>query len=160
MGKSRIQVKSLRPKQSSNDDNQDTLPDNIKTDVVHSELEFLKKIKLRNQINSYAGVSDSDKLIAGFKSEKDTLIEGNYSSLLALYKSANEQDADGSLSNESDYYKLSHIYREYGSDLSLFQVAVKMADITLNINGNQQILKLNKAIETQGRASVASAATV
>ena len=69
---------------------EDDLPANLKSSRVTSEIDYLKRLKLRSQImanNAAASGSlhEDELAIAGFKSAEDSRLEKYYGKLIILY---------------------------------------------------------------------------
>ena len=81
-----VEIKEIS-KRSSVETAEDDLPTNLKSSGVSSEIDYLKRLKLRTQIMANLKVSEKDAVdgphkdeiaIATFKSAEDTRIEKYY----------------------------------------------------------------------------------
>ena len=83
-----VEIKEIS-KRSVIETAEDDLPQNMRSSGVTSEIDYLKRLKLRSQImanNAAAGGLHDDELaIAGFKSAEDMRIEKYYGKLIVLY---------------------------------------------------------------------------
>ena len=89
-----VEIKEIS-KRSSVETAEDDLPANLKSAGVSSEIDYLKRLKLRTQImanlktsGNIADAKHRDEIaIAGFKSAEDARIEKYYGKSIILYNS-------------------------------------------------------------------------
>lgn len=150
-----VEIKEIH-RRSTVETAEDDLPANMRKTDVHSEIDYLKRLRLKAQINGTAGgnLTKSEKAIASFKSKEDARIETYYHALIIKYNSANgiskpdgsafELEADGKMKKDdaTEMYvaktQLAYLYSLYGYK-NLYSLAHDMAEIERVQNSNQEI---------------------
>ena len=153
-----VEVKEIS-KRSVVETAEDDLPANLKSSGITSEIDYLKRLKLRSQImanNAAAsGSLHADELaIAGFKSAEDSRLEKYYGKLIILYnKTIAEYGVDPAKKKAVMQAKmeLAYLYSIYGYK-NLYQLAHDLSEVERVQNSNDEI----KGLTT----SMASAFTV
>ena len=145
-----VEIKEIS-KRSSVETAEDDLPANLKSTGVSSEIDYLKRLKLRTQIMANlktTGTLSDDKhrdeiAIAGFKSAEDARIEEYYGKLIILYnRSVNEEKG-----KEDDKLKakmeLAYLYSIYGYK-NLYQLAHDLSEVQRVQKSNDEITGLSE----------------
>ena len=138
-----VEVKQiLKPK--SVETAEDEMPDRLKSSDISSEIDFLKRIKLKAQIlqsaeqlKGKAGfeISPDDIAAASFESQEDKRKKKFYSKLIALYnKSIDNGDADAKLQAKKD---LAYLYSVYGMK-DLYELACDLSNIERTSETNKE----------------------
>ena len=102
-------------------------PHNLTKSQVNSEIDMLKRIKLRAEIKQLASVNNGEFVdrnlqeIASFESADDKRIQQFYKGLIELYNRAHENPSS------PDYFKLNYFYARMGH-ISLYEMACKLAE--------------------------------
>lgn len=101
-------------------------PHNLTKNQVNSEIDMLKRIKLRAEIKKLAAddnsfVDENLREIASFESADDKRIQQFYKGLIELYKRAHANPSS------PDYFKLNYFYARMGH-ISLYEMACKLAE--------------------------------
>ena len=150
-----VEIKEIH-RRSTVETAEDDLPANMRKTDVHSEIDYLKRLRLKAQINGQerSNLTNSEKAIASFKSKEDARIETYYHALIIKYNSANgiskpdgtafAYEADGKMKKDdaTDMYvaktQLAYLYSLYGYK-NLYSLAHDMAEIERVQNSNQEI---------------------
>ena len=84
-----VEIKEIH-RRSNVETAEDDLPSNLRKTDVHSEIDYLKRLRLKAQINGQerSNLTPSEKAIASFKSKEDARIETYYHALIMKYNSA------------------------------------------------------------------------
>ena len=148
-----VEVKEIS-KRSVVETAEDDLPANLKSSGITSEIDYLKRLKLRSQImanNATAGSLHADELaIAGFKSAEDTRLEKYYGKLINLYNKTIVQkgstdpvyDAAKVLKSKQE---LAYLYSIYGYK-NLYQLAHDLSEVERVQNSNDEIKGLTDSM--------------
>ena len=85
-----VEIKEIH-RRSNVETAEDDLPSNLRKTDVHSEIDYLKRLRLKAQINGTkdSNLTSSEKAIASFKSKEDARIETYYHALILKYNAAN-----------------------------------------------------------------------
>ena len=156
-----VEIKEIH-RRSTVETAEDDLPANMRKSDVHSEIDYLKRLRLKAQINGTqnSNLTPSEKAIASFKSKEDARIEQYYHALILKYNSANgitKPDGTafkltGGVMDEDDAKlmyvaktQLAYLYSLYGYK-NLYSLAHDMAEIERVQNSNQEIKDSSKYV--------------
>ena len=156
-----VEIKEIS-KRSVVETAEDDLPANLKSSGITSEIDYLKRLKLRSQIlanNSIGGGLHDDELaIAGFKSAEDSRLEKYYGKLIILYNKTIKEPANKIERTPAEKeavmqakMELAYLYSIYGYK-NLYSLAHDLSEVERVQNSNEEI----KGLTT----SMASAFTV
>ena len=143
-----VEVKEIS-KRSVVETAEDDLPANLKSSGITSEIDYLKRLKLRSQIiaNSSAGGLQPDEItIAKFKSAEDKRLEKYYGQLINLYnKTIVEHDEDPTKRKAvmQSKMELAYLYSIYGYK-NLYQLAHDLSEVERVQKSNNEIKNLTK----------------
>ena len=128
-----IEVKQiLKPK--SVETAEDEMPDRLKSSDISSEIDFLKRIKLKAQILQSAhllkdtganALPAADIAAARFESQEDLRKKKYYHKLIELYEKTSDPDAGLKLQAKKD---LAYLYSVYGMK-DLYELACDLSKI-------------------------------
>jgi len=146
-----VEVKQiLKPK--SVETAEDEMPDRLKSSDISSEIDFLKRIKLKAQILQSASVlsiadpkykiSDDDVAAASFESQEDKRKKKFYSQLIALYNKTTNADPGIKLAAKKD---LAYLYSVYGMK-DLYELACDLSNIERTSETNAEATSVAKDI--------------
>ena len=151
-----VEVKQiLKPK--SVETAEDEMPDRLKSSDISSEIDFLKRIKLKAQILQSAStlstadprykISDEDVAAASFESQEDKRKKKFYSQLIALYnKTTQIAKTDGEKKARLDAKKdLAYLYSVYGMK-DLYELACDLSNIERTTETNAEATNVSKSI--------------
>ena len=138
-----VEVKQiLKPK--SVETAEDEMPDRLKSSDISSEIDFLKRIKLKAQIlqsaEALAGkadkykISDEDVAAASFESQEDKRKKKFYSQLITLYNKTTSDDAAVKLEAKKN---LAYLYSVYGMK-DLYELACDLSNIERTTETNKE----------------------
>ena len=139
-----VEVKQiLKPK--SVETAEDEMPDRLKSSDISSEIDFLKRIKLKAQILHSAhllkdagveyAVPGDDVIAASFESQEDKRKKKYYSKLIKLYNtSIDNTDATLKLNAKKD---LAYLYSVYGMK-DLYELACDLSKIERTTETNSE----------------------
>ena len=124
---------------------EDEMPDRMKSSDISSEIDFLKRIKLKAQILQSAEalsgkatqfqISADDVAAASFESQEDKRKKKFYSRLIKLYNaSIDNTDADAKLKAKKD---LAYLYSVYGMK-DLYELACDLSKIERTTETNNE----------------------
>ena len=157
-----VEIKEIH-RRSNVETAEDDLPSNLRKTDVHSEIDYLKRLRLKAQINGQerSNLSNSEKAIASFKSKEDARIEEFYHALIIKYNIANgisksdatafAYDKDGVMNADdakimyTGKTELAYLYSLYGYK-NLYSLAHDMAEIERVQNSNQEIKDSSKYV--------------
>ena len=138
-------------KQTASETIENDLGKHLKSSPITSEIDFLKKMKLKTQLIdsvNRSGLSkeekDSIKAIASFQSADDKRIQEVYSQLIGLYKEA-ELEKNNPDKNRPGYVvrtkrnELSNIYSQFGYR-DLYDIASTISEIKRTVLENRDIM--------------------
>jgi hypothetical protein len=141
---------------------EDEMPDRLKSSDISSEIDFLKRIKLKAQILASANalasaapqykIPDEDVVAASFESQEDKRKKKFYSKLIALYNKTTitgttavplsaAQQAE-KLSAKKD---LAYLYSVYGMK-DLYELACDLSKIERTSETNAEATTVSKSI--------------
>ena len=134
---------------------EDDLPANLKSSGITSEIDYLKRLKLRSQImanNATGGGLHADELaIAKFKSAEDTRLEKYYGKLIILYNKTIKAPVGAELTDGEKAaimqakMELAYLYSIYGYK-NLYQLAHDLSEVERVQNSNEEIKGLTKSM--------------
>jgi hypothetical protein len=147
-----IEVKQIL-KPNAVESAEDDMPDRMKSSDISSEIDFLKRIKLKAQILASANtlksadpeyrISPDDVAAASFESQEDKRKKKFYSKLIKLYNdSINTTDADLKLKAKKD---LAYLYSVYGMK-DLYELACDLSKIQRTQEHNTEALSVSENI--------------
>ena len=146
-----VEVKQiLKPKDVETAE--DEMPDRLKSSDISSEIDFLKRIKVKAQILQSAAqlegksgfeISPDDIAAASFESQEDKRKKKFYSKLIALYnKSIDNGDAATKLQAKKD---LAYLYSVYGMK-DLYELACDLSKIERTTETNKEATTVASSI--------------
>mgnify|MGYP000754514372 CR=1 FL=1 len=146
-----VEVKQiLKPK--SVETAEDEMPDRLKSSDISSEIDFLKRIKLKAQILQSAhqlkdagvewAVPGDDVIAASFESQEDKRKKKFYSQLIALYNKTTNADPGIKLAAKKD---LAYLYSVYGMK-DLYELACDLSKIERTTETNTEATTVATAI--------------
>ena len=142
-----IEVKQiLKPK--SVETAEDEMPDRLKSSDISSEIDFLKRIKLKAQILQGADVlSAEDLAAASFESQEDLRKKRFYHKLITLYNKTttlgtSDADKRERLNAKKD---LAYLYSVYGMK-DLYELACDLSKIERTTETNDEATNVSKSI--------------
>jgi hypothetical protein len=127
-------------KQNASETVENDLGRELKSSKITSEIDFLKKMKLKVQLfkETAAGTKEGDALrnIASFQSSDDKRIQIVYSKLILLYKAAEKEKEDEEAKPEAEKAsvgrvarnEMSNIYSQFGYH-DLYHIASVISEI-------------------------------
>ena len=134
---------------------EDDLPAKLTPSGITSEIDYLKRLKIKAQILSYAGsgsdrISDQEKSIASFKSSEDKRIEKYYSKLIEVYNESTKELDSGAGESEKkkkldNKMKLAYLYSIYGYK-DLYQLAHDLSEVERVQNSNEEVKALSGSL--------------
>ena len=149
-----VEVKEIS-KRSVVETAEDDLPANLKSSGITSEIDYLKRLKLRSQIianNTVGGGLHADELaIAKFKSAEDTRLEKYYGKLIILYNKTIKAPAGLELTSGEKAaimqakMELAYLYSIYGYK-NLYQLAHDLSEVERVKNSNEEIKGLTQSM--------------
>ncbi len=138
-------------KQTASETIENDLGKKLKSSPITSEIDFLKKMKLKTQLIASvktSGLSGPEQAaltsIASFQSADDKRIQTVYSQLIKLYQDAEDEknDADKNPPKGLDRTKrneLSNVYAQFGYR-DLYDIAATIAEIKRTVTENRDIM--------------------
>jgi hypothetical protein len=114
----------------------------LKSSKITSEIDFLKRMKLKQQISTNAGTDASLKAIAEFQSADDKRIQDVYAKLIAMYKAAEKEKVDEAGKpdqNRTNRNILANLYAQFGYK-DLYEIAAVVAEIKRVKQENEDIM--------------------
>ena len=144
-----VEVKEIS-KRSVVETAEDDLPANLKSSGITSEIDYLKRLKLRSQImanNATGGGLHADEIaIAKFKSAEDTRLEKYYGQLINLYNKTIVEHGDDDAKRKAvmqSKMELAYLYSIYGYK-NLYQLAHNLSEVERVQKSNNEIKNLTK----------------
>ena len=114
----------------------------LKSSKITSEIDFLKRMKLKQQISKESGADASLKAIADFQSADDRRIQEVYAKLIEIYQKAEAEKAaavrDPSTAR-TDRNTLANIYAQFGYK-DLYEIAAIVSEIKRVKQENEDIM--------------------
>jgi len=138
-------------KQSASETIENDLGKHLKSSPITSEIDFLKKMKLKTQLITSVGTSglsqaekDALTAIAKFQSNDDKRIQETYSKLIQVYQDAEAEknDKDKNKPGEAIRTKrneLSNVYAQFGYR-DLYDIAASISEIQRTVVENRDIM--------------------
>ena len=114
----------------------------LKSSKITSEIDFLKRMKLKQQISKEAKDDPSLKAIADFQSADDKRIQSVYAKLIKIYENAEEEKAAAvkdPATARTNRNILSNIYAQFGYK-DLYEIAAVVAEIKRVKQENEDIM--------------------
>ena len=114
----------------------------LKSSKITSEIDFLKRMKLKQQIARDATGDASLKAIAEFQSADDKRIQEVYAKLIAMYQAAEKEKKDefGKPAQERTKRNiLANLYAQFGYK-DLYEIAAVIAEIKRVKQENEDIM--------------------
>lgn len=148
-----VEVKEIS-KRTTVETAEDDLPAKLTPSGISSEIDYLKRLKIKAQILSLSAsggrVSDEEKAIASFKSSEDKRIEKYYSKLISVYNESTAELAstagDGDKKKKLDAkMKLAYLYSIYGYK-DLYQLAHDLSEVERVQNSNEEVKALSGSL--------------
>ena len=146
-------------KQNASEQVENDLGKELKSSKITSEIDFLKKMKLKAQLfrETAAGTTQGDALrkIATFQSSDDKRIQIVYSKLIALYEAAenekqteeNKPEAEKASVGRAARNEMSNIYSQFGYK-ELYEIASTISEIQRVKTENADIMSSVRSIIT------------
>ena len=142
-----VEVKQiLKPK--SVETAEDEMPDRLKSSDISSEIDFLKRIKLKAQILQSAGVlTPEDLAAASFESQEDIRKKKFYSKLITLYNKSIGAGKPAPNAGEILQAKkdLAYLYSVYGMK-DLYELACDLSKIERTKDTNAEATTVASSI--------------
>ena len=116
----------------------------LKSSKITSEIDFLKRMKLKQQISQHATSDPSLKAIADFQSSDDKRIQEVYAKLIAMYQ-ASESEKQAAAANPTAPVSrekrniLANLYATFGYR-DLYEIASVISEIKRVQNENIDIM--------------------
>ena len=145
-----VEIKEIS-KRSEVETAEDDLPQRLAPSGINSEIDYLKRLKLKSQIAvnaSTSGVLSTQELaIAKFKSLEDTRIEKYYSNLIKVYKASIVDATDDAAKKDKldAKMKLAYLYSIYGYK-NLYSLAHDLSEVERVQNSNDEIKQLSNTL--------------
>ena len=148
-----VEIKEIS-KRSEVETAEDDLPQKLAPSGIHSEIDYLKRLKLRSQIAVNAvtagALSDQEVAIAKFKSAEDTRIERYYSNLITVYNASvvnitDPTDAAAKKAKLDAKMKLAYLYSIYGYK-NLYSLAHDLSEVERVQKSNDEIKELSNIL--------------
>jgi len=138
-------------KQSASETIENDLGRHLKSSPITSEIDFLKKMKLKTQLmdsvkNSSLSAKEKDSLtaIAKFQSNDDKRIQETYSKLIKVYQDAEAEKNDKDSNKPGEVVRtkrneLSNLYSQFGYR-DLYDIASTISEIQRTVVENRDIM--------------------
>ena len=152
-----VEVKEI-VKQNAIESAEDDMPHKLSSSGIHSEIDFLKRIKLRAQVlSSQQGLDPAHKLspedivAVSFESKEDKRKKSYYSKLITIYNASVKKPAGAEYTQaEKDAklqakMKLSYLYSIYGMK-DLYELACDLSNVERVQESNEEIKGLSTTI--------------
>jgi len=129
---------------------EDEMPNKLRSSGISSEIDFLKRIKLKAQILQSAqsldktpnAISAADVAAARFESQEDLRKKKYYHKLIELYDLTSDSDPDKKLQAKKD---LAYLYSVYGMK-DLYELACDLSNIERTSETNAEATTVSKTI--------------
>jgi len=150
-----VEVKEIS-KRSVVETAEDDLPANLKSTGVSSEIDYLKRLKLRTQImanlkrtgeEARDGTRQDEIAIATFKSAEDTRIEKYYGKLIKLYNRSVDEDSGKKTDKLKAKMELAYLYSIYGYK-NLYSLAHDLSEVQRVQKSNDEIKHLSENLDS------------
>jgi len=138
-------------KKSASETIENDLGRHLKSSPITSEIDFLKKMKLKTQLmdsvkNSSLSAKEKDSLtaIAKFQSNDDKRIQETYSKLIKVYQDAEAEKNDKDSNKPGEVVRtkrneLSNLYSQFGYR-DLYDIASTISEIQRTVVENRDIM--------------------
>ena len=151
-----VEVKEI-VKQNAIETAEDDMPRKLQSSGISSEIDFLKRIKLRAQILASAPalttagtpLSADDIAAVSFESKEDKRKKGYYAKLIKVYNDSVETDTAkvSAVNKLQAKMKLSYLYSIYGMK-DLYELACDLSQVERVQESNEEIKGLSTSIFT------------
>ena len=150
-----VEVKEI-VKQNAIETAEDDMPRKLQSSGISSEIDFLKRIKLRAQILASnetltEKLSVDDIAAVSFESKEDKRKKGYYAKLITVYNKsvahADPLNPDEVKAKLEAKMKLSYLYSIYGMK-DLYELACDLSQVERVQESNEEIKGLSKSIFT------------
>ena len=151
-----VEVKEII-KQNAIETAEDDMPKKLQSSGISSEIDFLKRIKLRAQILASAPalttagtpLSADDISAVSFESKEDKRKKGYYAKLIKVYNDSVETDVAKvtAVNKLQAKMKLSYLYSIYGMK-DLYELACDLSQVERVQESNEEIKGLSTSIFT------------
>ena len=151
-----VEVKEII-KQNAIETAEDDMPKKLQSSGISSEIDFLKRIKLRAQIlNANVVLTAAGKALSvddieavSFESKEDKRKKGYYAKLIKVYNDSVETDAAKVTAAKKleAKMKLSYLYSIYGMK-DLYELACDLSQVERVQESNEEIKGLSTSIFT------------
>ena len=130
---------------------EDDMPNKLRSSGISSEIDFLKRIKLKAQILQSAlalkgdaslELAKADIVAAKFESHEDIRKKKYYQKLIELYEQTSDSDATKKLDAKKD---LAYLYSVYGMK-DLYELACDLSNIERTTETNSEATTVSKTI--------------
>ena len=149
-----VEIKEIS-KRSVVETAEDDLPANLKSSGITSEIDYLKRLKLRSQIiannATHGGLHADEIAIAKFKSAEDSRLEKYYGKLIILYNKTIKEPAgveptpDEKKAKMQAKMELAYLYSIYGYK-NLYSLAHDLSEVERVQNSNEEIKGLTTSM--------------
>jgi len=147
-----VEIKEIS-KRSEVETAEDDLPQRLAPSGISSEIDYLKRLKLKSQIAVNAGtagvLSTQEMAIAKFKSLEDTRIEKYYSNLIKVYQASivevESSDETAKKAKLDAKMKLAYLYSIYGYK-NLYSLAHDLSEVERVQKSNDEIKELSNTL--------------
>ena len=144
MSESNVQAVPMA-KKSTSDSLENDMSKTLTSTKITSEIDFLKRMKLKAQIAGYAGASAETKTIAEFESSDDKRVQANYVKLISLYNES-EKEIVATPTVRVKRNELANIYSVFGFN-DLYSIASTISEIERVRSANDDILSVVKSLK-------------
>ena len=148
-----VEVKEII-KQNAIETAEDDMPRKLQSSGISSEIDFLKRIKLRAQILASnetltTKLSADDISAVSFESKEDKRKKGYYAKLIKVYNDSVETDVAKvtAVNKLQAKMKLSYLYSIYGMK-DLYELACDLSQVERVQESNEEIKGLSTSIFT------------
>ena len=144
MSDSNVQAVPMARK-STSDSLENDMSKTLTSTKITSEIDFLKRMKLKAQIAGYAGATADTKAIAEFESSDDKRVQNNYVKLIKLYTAAEKEKVDAPTVRVKRN-ELSNIYSVFGFN-DLYSIASTISEIERVRSSNTDIISVVESLK-------------
>ena len=139
MSDSNVQAIPMARK-STSDSLENDMSKTLTSTKITSEIDFLKRMKLKAQIAGYAAASDNVKAISQFESVDDKRVQANYVKLISLYDESEKERVE-TPTVRVKRNELSNIYSVFGFN-DLYSIASTISEIERVRSSNTDIISV------------------
>ena len=144
MSESNVQAVPMA-KKSTSDSLENDMGKTLTSTKITSEIDFLKRMKLKAQIAGYGGASEDVKAIAQFESTDDKRVQDNYVKLIRLYNAA-EKEKEDTPTVRTKRNELSNLYSVFGFS-DLYSIASTISEIERVRSSNDDIISVVNSLK-------------